>query len=129
MILANKESFQELKETNELFKTINDQEWKTLNWNGHTSVMLVDNYILICGHLASKKVENEKNVKDLKEMLPILREKFPNYDIICGCDCNTFVPSVSSHYNVYPSNNDQFTTLKKRTWLQVQFSKADVVAK
>lgn len=58
MILANKESFQELKDTNELSKNLTDQEWKALNWNGHTSLMLVDDYILICGHLASKKAEN-----------------------------------------------------------------------
>ena len=95
-----------------------------LDWNNHSCVMMVDNYILVSGHLAAKKGPNETNIKDLKAILPILKTKFPEHDIICGCDCNSFLAPFSETFQVYPDKNDNFTTLKRRTRLQAQFEKS-----
>jgi hypothetical protein len=34
--------------------------------------MFLDNYMLISGHLNSKKVENQADVKDLTKIMPIV---------------------------------------------------------
>ena len=57
--------------------------------------MFLDNYFLISGHLNSKKAENQVNVKELQTVMPIIMEKYPEYDVICGMDANSFIAPFS----------------------------------
>ena len=45
-------------------------------------------------------------------------------------DANTYIDSskVKNFLNIYPNTPDIHTTMKKRTWLQVQTNKADTLA-
>lgn len=95
LILASKKAFTVMRDLSSLTEKLDDKEWMEMNWKGHTCLMVVDQFLLICGHLASKKSENEKNVKSLKTILPIVRSKFCSYEIICGCDCNAYIDNFS----------------------------------
>lgn len=39
--------------------------------------MFLDSYMLISGHLNSKKEENAANVKDLVKIMPVVVERYP----------------------------------------------------
>lgn len=64
--------------------------------------MIVDNYILLSGHLSAKKYLTPENIQMEKSSLMMLKKKFPNYNIICGCDANGFVSHFSNHFNIFP---------------------------
>jgi hypothetical protein len=51
MILAKKSSFQEVRNTSSV---LNKDQIESLNWADRTSILCVDNLILICAHLTSK---------------------------------------------------------------------------
>lgn len=91
--------------------------------------MVVDSYIIISSHLGSKDYENVVHVKELKQALPELKAKFPKMDIILAGDLNSFLEPFASEFNLFPNNKDTITTVKKRTFTQGQYSKADKTVK
>ena len=105
------------------------EEYKKLNWNDHTCVMFLDNYFLISGHLNSKKAQNEENVKDLVSIMPVIIEKFSDFEIISGLDANSFIKPFNEKIYMFPDIKDIFTTVKKRTSMQVQTLKAETLVK
>jgi len=91
--------------------------------------MFVDKYILISGHLSSKKAITLLNLETLKESMMMLRQKFPDHEIICGIDANIFVECFNSEIHMFPSEKNTFTTYKKRTAMQAQSLKAEIAVK
>ena len=87
--------------------------------------MFLDNYFLISGHLNSKKAENEVNVKQLQTIMPVLIEKYPEFEIICGMDANSYIAPFDKRLNMFPDKAEIYTCVKKRTSMQVQTSKAE----
>lgn len=87
--------------------------------------MFLDNYFLISGHLNSKKAENEADVKKLMTIMPIIKQKYKDLDFICGMDANSYIPPFDKEIYMFPDSSDIFTTVKKRTSMQVQTSKAE----
>lgn len=64
----------------------------------------------------------------MKKSLNNLRQKLPGYEIIVGADTNSFVTSKDiEDFEIFPNLNSLVTTRKKRTFLQPQFNKADVI--
>lgn len=125
LICVKKDKFKEIKPMKAV--TLFDQEeLNLLNWNNHSTVILADTYILISGHLSSSKSLNEENVKTLKKGFEMLREKHPNYDVICGVDVNSFLGEFNPNINVYPKEKSRCTSLKMRTSMQTQSSKAEI---
>jgi len=59
----------------------------------------------------------------------MLKQKFSRYEIICGGDANNPVTPFNSQFNIFPDSESQYTSLKKRSYLQTQFSKSDKVVK
>lgn len=59
----------------------------------------------------------------------MLKDKFPEFNIISGCDINSFLPSFDNSFHLYPENITQSTVVKKRTSMQVQSNKSEVVSK
>lgn len=59
--------------------------------------------------------------------LQTLAESFKNYHIITGGDANAFVPPelMDNKFVLFPNSPNYFTTMKKRTWLQLQAHKAE----
>ena len=49
------------------------------------------------------------------------------YEIVLGGDLNSYVDPFSSEFNFFPEKNDQMTTVKKRTFTQGQYHKADKI--
>ena len=66
--------------------------------------MFLDSYFLISGHLNSKKAENAADVKDLMKILPIVKEKFKEFDLICGMDTNSYIPPFDKEIFLYPDS-------------------------
>lgn len=87
--------------------------------------MILDNYFLISGHLNSKKAENEVNVKELMKIMPIIIEKYADFEVIVGMDANSFIKPFDERLHMFPDSPEQYTTIKKRTSMQVQSSKAE----
>lgn len=58
-----------------------------------------------------------------------MRKRFPNYDIVLGGDLNSFLAPFSVDFSMYPENSEDTTTVKKRTFTQGQFNKADKVVR
>jgi hypothetical protein len=63
----------------------------------------------------------------VKKGLTDLKKALPEYDIIVGGDLNSFLPPFSKDFYIYPENDHQLTTIKKRTMTQGQFNKAEKV--
>lgn len=53
--------------------------------------------------------------------------EYPHLKIIVGIDANQFLKSMDS-FNVFPLSQHHFTTRKRRTDMQLQFSKAGIIA-
>ena len=47
--------------------------------------------MLISGHLNSKKTQNEADVKDLVKIMPIVIERYSDFEVICGMDTNSYI--------------------------------------
>jgi hypothetical protein len=77
LIFAKRSRFSVRHEFEPLRSRLSQQEFDLLNWNNHTSIMFLDSYILISGHLNSKKEENASNVKDLVTIMPVVVERYP----------------------------------------------------
>ena len=131
MIIAKKSAFESKPLSNVVFQEleVGKELWSILNWNDHTSMMVIDSYIIINAHLGSKQVENVVHMKELKEALPQLKEKFPKYDIILAGDLNSYLEPFSPEFNFFPERKEVMTTIKKRTFTQGQFNKADKIVK
>lgn len=65
----------------------------------------------------------------MKTFLNNLRKDYPGYNIILGADANSFVKNefLDRVYSIFPTNENTITTRKKRTFLQPQFKKGDIV--
>ena len=109
-------------------QVLSQAELSQLDWQGRTAVMVVGEYILLSGHLSSKKEKNEANVRQMKQSLQGIVAAHPGHHIICGADVNSYLQKWEEGLHVYPSDNSQPTTLKKRTHAQVQRKKAEVVS-
>jgi hypothetical protein len=56
----------------------------------------------------------------------------PNFEIIVGGDLNSFLKplkKVTAKYCMYPVNEWEFTTLKKKTYSQAQYHEAEIEIK
>lgn len=95
-----------------------------LDWNNHTAIVIVDKIILISAHLSSNKKLNAENIESLKKGFKMLREKHPDYDVICGGDLNSFLKEFHDEIHIYPTSEDQCTSIKKRTSMQTQSKKS-----
>ena len=76
LILAKRSRFDKQFKSSEMLQRLEKGERDLLDWNKHTCVMYLDNYMLISGHLNSKPEKNQENVKDLHKILPIILEKY-----------------------------------------------------
>ncbi len=64
----------------------------------------------------------------MKHSLNTLNVKCEGYNVIVGADTNSFVTTKGiEQYYSYPMRKDNYTTRKKRTFLQPQFNKADSI--
>uniref|UniRef100_A0A1J3DTK8 Uncharacterized protein n=1 Tax=Noccaea caerulescens TaxID=107243 RepID=A0A1J3DTK8_NOCCA len=57
-----------------------------------------------------------------------MKKYLPKYEIIVGGDLNSFMqsdPVFGANFHLFPRYEYNFTTLKKRTYAQAQFHKAD----
>lgn len=57
-----------------------------------------------------------------------LRQALPRYELVVGGDINSFIqpdPSFTPVFSHFPYNEYDITTLKKRTYSQAQFNKAE----
>lgn len=87
-----------------------------------------DNYVFACVHLSSQEEKNSQQVANLKADLLKMRESLPLHHIIIGGDINSFFQPDSKFtpkYFLFPRYEWDFTTLKKRTYSQSQFHKAE----
>lgn len=57
--------------------------------------------------------------------MPIIMDKYADLDIIVGMDANSFIPGFNERLHMFPDSAEQYTTIKKRTSMQVQTSKAE----
>lgn len=128
LICVKKDRFKEITPMKAV-TLFSQEDLKLLDWNNHSTVILADKYILIAGHLSSSKSLNDENVKTLKKGLEMLREKHPNYDVICGVDANSFLGEFNPNINAYPKEKEECTSLKMRTSMQTQSSKAEIVSR
>jgi hypothetical protein len=51
--------------------------------------------------------------------------QYPNLKIVMGIDANHFLES--KNLNIYPLTNNQITTRKRRTDMQLQFEKSGII--
>lgn len=64
----------------------------------------------------------------MKNSLNVLKQKCQGYQIIVGADTNSFVTNKGiQSFESFPNAKQNFTTRKKRTFLQPQFNKADAI--
>ena len=129
LIFAKRSRFNTHHPTQPLLDRLTPDQFALLNWNKHTSLMFLDTYMLISGHLNSKKEENAANVRDLVKIMPVVLEKYPEFEVICGMDANSFIKPFDERLHLFPDSEEQFTSIKKRTAMQVQSSKAEKLVK
>ena len=96
-------------------------------WSDRTSFMIIDKIIFINAHLNSKADKNKQQVDIMKQAVSQLKKKMKGYEIVLGGDLNSYVDPFSSEFNFFPEKNDQMTTVKKRTFTQGQYHKADKI--
>ncbi len=64
----------------------------------------------------------------MKNSLNNMKQKCQGYHIVVGADTNSFVnTSNMESFYAYPTTKMDFTTRKKRTFMQAQFNKADAI--
>jgi endonuclease/exonuclease/phosphatase family metal-dependent hydrolase len=91
--------------------------------------MIIDTYIFINAHLSSKDELNRKQIKDLKDGITALKQKLPDYGIVIAGDLNSYLEPFSKNFSYYPIYAEDTTTIKKRTFTQGQYHKAEKVVK
>lgn len=102
-----------------------DKYGETLDFNKDSVFLKFKEYLLISAHLSSKKVKTEQ-LENMKRTLAGIAKEDPNLKIIVGVDANQFIKKVQS-FNVFPYLEEDITTRKRRTDMQLQFEKAGVV--
>ena len=127
LIFAKKNRFDKQQNTEQMMQRLTPEERVLLDWNKHTCTMFLDDYFMISGHLNSKKEKNQENVKDLQKIMPTIVERYPELDIICGMDANSYIEPFDKRIFMFPDSPDIFTTIKKRTSMQVQSKKAELL--
>ena len=60
--------------------------------------------------------------------MKLLSSKYPLLHIIVCGDMNSCIESVEG-FNIYPNDKREFTNAKKRTMIQPQFNKGDLLSK
>ena len=65
----------------------------------------------------------------LREGLIELKNKLPAFDIIVAGDLNAYLEPFSAEFHYYPTGEGDMTTVKKRTFTQGQYNKADKVVR
>ena len=94
-----------------------------LNFNHDSHYVKLKNHLLCCIHLSSKSA-NQKQAKEMADIFKEIRNEYENLNIIAGVDANHFLEDFP-FLNVYPSDELDVTTRKKRTSMQLQFEKAE----
>lgn len=89
--------------------------------------MVVDHYILLGVHLSSKAEKNKPQIEQIEKGLLYLKSKFPSYSIILGGDLNSYLKPFNPTFWMYPSEENQLTTIKKRTMTQAQIHKGEKI--
>lgn len=56
---------------------LSKEEIESLNWAGRSSMVCLDNTIIINAHLTSKAVKNKPQIEQLKASLTKLRQSHP----------------------------------------------------
>lgn len=94
MLLIRRNSFKKINDEAYLKSKLTEAEYNQMNWDGDTCFVVCDNYILISGHLSSKKEKNQKQVEEMKVSLNVMRQKCKDKEIVVGADTNSFVTTV-----------------------------------
>lgn len=98
-----------------------------LNFNGDTIIAKRGKYLVISGHLSSKE---DKHVKQAPAMFKILTkiQQNENVYVIMGLDSNHFMsPKDYPRYNIHPAVATESTSTKKRTAIQLQTKKTNLI--
>ena len=95
-----------------------------------TSFLFISKFVFIGVHLSSKAEASKEQVKILLEFLQGVKKTYPNREIVCAGDLNSFASyeqneSFSKMYDMYPLQEGAYTTIKKRTRTQAQWKKAE----
>ena len=96
-----------------------------------TSFMFVGHYIFVGVHLSSSAEKNARDVGLLMETLPEMMKSYPGCQLVCGGDVNSYFgpdrsPIFKQGFEMYPSREDEHTTIKQRTRTQAQWKKAEL---
>jgi hypothetical protein len=132
LILINKHSFSKFQDFSEISKEINSEQQKNFRWAESVAFTGADNFIFACVHLSSSADKNKGQIENLKSDLLRLKEYLPKYEIVVGGDLNSFLATderFGKVFHLYPRYEWEFTTLKKRTYSQAQFHKAELEVK
>lgn len=89
-------------------------------------------YMLISSHFTSRPAGYLQNEKELSETLSDILTYYngnKDFNVIIGVDANHFmeVPQIKGSINIVPTDKSHSTTIKKRTFIQAQLHKADIV--
>ena len=96
-----------------------------LNFNKDTAFIKLKSYLLVSAHLSSKKIKTQQ-AEIVKEVIQSILTEEPELKVIMGIDANQFLTDLDQ-LNIYPKTNNNFTTRKRRTNMQLQFEKSEVV--
>lgn len=96
-----------------------------MNFNNDSAYLLLGHVLLMCVHLTSKAHRIEQAVDFLKITKEITID-FPSLQILVGMDANQEL-SPQDFIIGFPLGKDLVTTRKKRTMMQMQYHKSDVL--
>lgn len=111
-----------------------EQYGKDLDFNNDTSFVFTDkNYLIVSAHLKAKEI-NREQAKEMFKTLKMIKEAHPLIRIVIGMDANHFLEQENlmneegrELFFMAPDNKNKPTTVKKRTYMQAQYSKAGVL--
>jgi hypothetical protein len=134
LIIINALAFKDFRDFNFLVdqieeRAVREQLWK---WGKGLAAVVADDYLLISLHLSSKKQLNPLQLQELTTHLLLLKKHLPKYRIVLGGDLNSYLTpdeTFAGQFHLFPQHEEFFTTLKKRTFTQAQFHKAEVEVK
>jgi hypothetical protein len=124
----------------EVFGTVNEGEtnkWKALfNINGDTAVVVTSKgYLLVSAHFKSSAPTFNEQEDELMKVLNLTIDYYADESalkqplkIIVGVDANHFLTkakNIKAKTYQYPTKEQDFTTHKKRSYIQAQLKKAD----
>ena len=101
---------------------------KHLNFNEDSIFTKRGKYLIISGHLSSKQEKYFEQAARMFEILNKIVKDHKDIQIILGIDCNHFMnPEKYTEFNITPNVETQSTTIKKRTAIQVQSKKTNLI--